>query len=257
MSVAEKFVSTSINLGYWVEPLLDILRGEKKLSFDEFVERAEILYMHRVKGNPLDSNVLETHEGRGREVKIMHETYFLLNGETDLAKRTILLKTVFMKTISQHVDNYLTNEQKEYVIKTSLPAALNACNASYLLQIDEYRHWLEEYRLGCSQQEVINAHTLLYSGYSEEEKEELSKKRAAVSLPWYNAYKKGEVTLEDVKKLLYSLKNSSTYPDKENLVMVNAFEGYKNLAFEFPQEKYVIYWEAIFQALAAFIQKAN
>jgi hypothetical protein len=131
-----------------------------------------------------------------------------------------------------------------------------------ILEVPAYRGWLEDYRQGCSQSEVINAHIDIFSGFSAEEKEALIAKRQKAALTWYLAYKEGSVSKDDIRQLSAEFakcksKDPSAGQSLGNEFMINAFAAYLLHQKDFPEEREQAYWDAVMKALETFIEKAQ
>lgn len=266
--------------GYWVEPFLDIIRGKALSDQEGFQKCAQILYNHRASGNPIVNNTLTDESLRQEAIQELHISYCSLSEETDLAKRAVLLNTVFMQTLAENLKCPLNQEQKKYVTRLSIWGALKACESENILEIKSYKEWLKSYRLGCSTIDSIEEHAALYAGYSKEEAYELSLKRLSVSQIWYPAYKAGKVTKSALRILLLALQNyqdptvNVSVKQEDDVIVMNAeedqwhikisnpfmlaaFNAYIKHAKDFSEEKQEIYWKAIFKALQKFILNAN
>ncbi|MEC7839387.1 MAG: hypothetical protein VX777_05065 [Chlamydiota bacterium] len=245
--------------GYWVDALNIIVTGNPNLDYCDFEVFAKNLLAFRSIGFSLSSNILESEEGKSREIKQLYNVYEGLNNTTDLNQRAAsLLDTCFMRTIADATNCTLNDETKKYLVETSIPAALKYGQANELSSCSSLMEWIENFYLGSSKNEVANAHAILHRGFSEEETKKFTSMRGNISVSWYNPFKEGKVSIEDVRQLLERLQdfhkgNSAPVSDMNNIYMKEAYEKYVNFEKEYPEDRKELYWNAILLAINKFI----
>lgn len=247
--------------GYWVEPFTEIIRGVKEVSKETFQQYAETLYHHRVNGNPLSGDITNVEE-RKKSIEGFYQAYVALTGQLDLTERASLLATGFMKDISKCDPCPLTKVQKDWVISTSLPGALRAVNGLDLLRTPLVEDWLIDYRLACSTPEVISPQTNLYEHLSEEDRGELTTQRGIIGGFWYQEFKNGKISRDDVEHYLNKIKRHSKNPQEvlpklSNYMMENVYNKNVELANQFFKDNpkgYNDFWIASTVALEKFLQ---
>ncbi len=229
---------------YWIEPLVNIVTGERALEREEFAEDIVILCRHRI-----NKDMFPSDEVKDAALLELYEVYAALKDERELSVRVALLATDYMKALADCSACTLNAEQRTYVTTTSIPRDLDAgvAGSSKLLENETFRTWVTNYRFACTTPEMVVPQMDLFSGMSDEIKLPLIERIKATTMKWYVQYQSKEVTKADAEVLLHKIKSFVENKPVEgeplaNPIMEEAFQSYLEIGKDFPLDKVDAYW---------------
>lgn len=254
--------STSTNaITYWPEAYAAIMQGEAPEDERKFYKIAKILVKHALLGNGLEEVRFSQKEYRRTEIEAFRTAYVVAKKNGDFLP---LLNQAFMQALTKASHCELDEDDINFIVAISIPSAFTSIKKSDLLNHPEQRAWLENYRKVCTKPQTIVHNVKAYRGLSKEQIKQVNDARIAISGPWYELYKKKEVTKEQIVTLEKLLADSSQHElllrkEKKELPvsLQEAAAGYLKLKDQFPKANQEAYMASVSSNLQTFIKMAT